>query len=143
LTRPSRFLVWVQSPHELSDLRDHCDLAVVCRPVRGAKQTRPASPLPIRPRVGTDRTALRAYHPRPERGHGHIPGQMIDVQDDPVAALVALDVERRTPLWRMFSSVMGSMGSLKRLVAITKSPAMWRGCVERNVRQTKRQPFSW
>jgi hypothetical protein len=48
---------------------------------------------PVRPHVRADDPALRAHHPRSERGHGHIPREMVDVHHGLVVALVAVDRE--------------------------------------------------
>jgi hypothetical protein len=50
--------------------------------------------LPIRPHIGADRPAPGAHHARPERRHGEITREVVDVDDHPMATLAALDVER-------------------------------------------------
>jgi hypothetical protein len=52
---------------------------------------------PIRAHVGADGAALRAHHSRPERWHGEIACEMVDIHDHLASA-----------------SVIGSIGSLKR-----------------------------
>ena len=55
------------------------------------------SPLPlrpIRPDVGADCPAVRADHPRPERRHHDVAGQVIDVPDLLVQALSAMNPQR-------------------------------------------------
>jgi hypothetical protein len=68
--------------------------------------------LPIRPHVGANRPALGANHLRPERRDREIAGQMVDVDDHAMAALMALHVERSHAVGAHVGEVHGLDGAI-------------------------------
>jgi hypothetical protein len=58
----------------------------------------------------------------PNDGTVRSPRHVVDIHDRLVPALMARESSDRTPFSRMFCSVIGSIGSSKRFVAIQANP---------------------
>jgi hypothetical protein len=90
------------APKLVTQLR-HCTRSLSSKAV-------PSSSAAHRPR--SSRT--RARHLRPERRHGQMARQVVDIEDHLVQTLVAVDRHRAHPFARMLARSIGSFGSWKR-----------------------------
>ena len=65
--------------------------------------------LPIRPRVSANGSTLGTHQAWPEQGHGEVAGEVVDVDDQSMATLVTLDIERTHAVRSMLAKSMGSI----------------------------------